>query len=562
MDHPLIKMSEAVLDTRHQADRNRVINNLNYLCVNILDYTLMDNPFNKDVASFLVAIDGERNGAIFTPRSTYKSTLLVADIIRALLIDPTQQIFFVHHRLSQAREYVAEVARHIQFNDKLRALFPPQYLPHKNEKWATADEFSMKNRPIGCRHPSLMACSINQVLTGSHPTRIYLDDLVNSDAEREITGGLDAVEDWVRKTLTNIRGLNPTCKVRLAGTPYTKSDFHWKIISRTEAGWRVYLRPVSEDPATHKPLEPESGGQPIPILIRDIPLPRYLNKSDLLTIRSDSGSSWFSQYMMLPRKDAVRIWVPEKHEHFQKPIDYNSFINKIVVINDPAPYDKSSWYANTDKKDAWAIAVIAYAMVPLKYTDDDLKNDFTNTMLSQAKITRSDYAGARLVRILIDGDFSPKWTLDQGISRAISLAYKYSTPLIAFEEPPGSAKAIKPFSTRCKEMAVAQGLGITPVQLLSTFAGKGIRIQDLAALAERYNFVMLKDTIPDKFLERFLEQARNWSGPSKHSHDDVLDAVSYLDDPAIKELLPKITRNLGAGRKQTYRPNRSLGKYF
>lgn len=526
------KMAEAKERLKTEGVRHRATQDLQFLAVDILGYDLMQGEFSTELFGFLDSNELASDVAVFAPRSAYKTTTMVCLVIQELLRNPNSQIFYIHHRLNNACELVREVGEHIASNEKLRAIWPERHLPKKDDKrFLLAEEFTLPNRLRKIRHPSLKAYSLEMNLTGQHPDVVFLDDLVNFESVRTVKGGADAIEEWVRHTLTNIRGLNANVKNRLVGTVWSDRDFHWKIISGQEPGWEVFHRAISEDPETKAPLDVDDPrSKPIPLLVPDIGEGfRYLGKNDIRKIKAKAKGYFNSQYMMVPNIDMDTPWDMSTCEHYVSDEDIYHHIQKIIIINDPSGTENVGG-------DDWAIAVIGYLVVPLEALPDELRG--LQAACEPLGVDKARASGTRVLRVLLDGRAANNWTIDQAMRINLNLAEKWSTPYIAMEEGLGAAKGL--LSRKLKEVAKRHNVRVQVLSLEDTRFGKNIRIRNLASIADEGEFLIC-NTVDERFLKKFLNQARGYSGPKSLANDDCLDAVAYLDDYAIRAWLPRAT---------------------
>lgn len=473
-----------------------------YFLAKQLGYTLMTEEFHGELGAFLDSHVEAKEVAVFAPRSSYKTTLAIVWCLQTLLRNPKAMIHYIHHKLESSQAVVRRVGEHLLHHEWLRSIWPAEHLPNiKSKQWLKADYFTLPGIQ-GNQHPSLSAHSLGQNLTGDHPTHVVLDDLVNSDSLDEF-GNSDAIRKWIEHTLTSILGVSG--KARLFGTPWSDDDYHADIM-KPESSWKYWLRAITEKDGVPCPLE--DGGIPIPILV-DPHDPRPLTAEDVLDLKRRSKRFFGSQFMMQPDRAGRRVWDPEKCEHYVGFEDIRHRIRKIFVLSDPAPLGVQDGPRRDGEKDDWAIAVVA-AIVAQK----------------------------RTVYVLLDGMADANWSFDAGLRRVRRMLDKWNTVLCGIEEPLGAGAKAKPFATRLKDICRQEALRLRSIHFKNVRMPKAYRFADFAALAECEDF-LIADCVPPKFLEQFLDQARNWAGDHSLAHDDVLDCVSLCLDPAVTELLPK-----------------------
>lgn len=495
---------------------------LYFMATEICGYTRLSPEFHGDAQGVGMCVhldrnDGKRKAAIFGPRSGYKTSTMTAFVLQQMMKNPAIQIFYIHHRIEDAKAVVAEAVNQIANNEKLREIWPPDHLPASNQKrWFSTETITLPRRrdyakqhypDLKIQHPTLSACSLGQNLTGSHPTLICMDDLVNLDSIQE-QGNAEVIRTWAQGQLANI---GTDARWRLVGTPWSDDDLHSDIM-KPDSGWKVWLRAISEDPETHEPLLPEDGGIPAPILIPNLDGRglHYLTKADVLERRRESRRFFGSQHMMVPDRAGRLIWRQDLCEHFVQWEDVEGIIRKVVVLSDPAPLGMGDKPRRDGEKDDWAYAVIGVAT-----------------------------SQKRTVYILLDGKASPNWTPDAGLRRLRGAMWDWDTPLVGIEEPRGAGQKAQHFGRRLKALCRQEAMRCVPIQFKGGNIKKEYRIADLASAAECEDFWICEDTVNKHFLEKFLDQARNYAGEGSIPHDDCIDCVAFVLDQALLEFLPK-----------------------
>lgn len=493
---------------RIERERARVCSDLFYLCSKYLGYDLMSEEFHGPIARWKDQNFHHRKLAYFSPRKSYKSTLEVGEIVQRILRDPSVTILLVHHKLSMANELVDEVAYHLQRNKKLRELIPAEHRPPTNKKFVTGgsgnnpSQFEMPGREYK-RHPTLIAASVGQDLTGAHPEVIFMDDVISAKTVEE-QGGVAGIKAWIEHTITPLVGT--TGVLRVIGTFWSTDDWYHVIMKSPD--WTFIKRAILETDGV-----PDWEGQPIPIYVRDKSSEdgrRWLTMDDVLELKREAKGNFPGQYMNDPQPKGTKPWDREKCEHFVSVPQVRKVVKTIAILMDPSPLGMGT-NRKDGKKDYWSISVVGYGR-------------FKN----------------RTIRVLLDGRASQEWSLDDGLRICKKLMKKWHARLVGIEEPRGAGQVVGFFGSRLKEMckkgSVMEHQRCLPVSFKSTQKGKSPRIIDLAAIAANEDFYINNDDWMDpEFLQLFLEQIRNWAGSNTIEFDDIVDSTAYLEDPAIQE---------------------------
>jgi hypothetical protein len=500
--------------------KDRCCRDLRYLAVDILGYNWMAGSFHREVFDFINENRDHPRVALFTPRYTYKSRIQICEIIQELLRRPDSYIALVHHKLDLARELVVEVGELLQKNEKLRELFDLKNRPGKKYnafiKASQGGEFTLPG--TGRSKPSLKGFSADQDLTGAHPDTIFLDDVISAKTV-EFFNGVEGLRQWIRHTIIPLAGAAGSLRVK--GTMWSPDDWYADIMNSKSWNWtrRAILEDKDGDPD-------ENNGLPIDIFVGDPKVEggkRHLTMEDIQRYKEEMKSHFPGQMMNNPRPEGSRPWNPAKCEHYVKLSQIRKYLKKIVILTDPAPLgltDDGSLTRKDGNKDYWSIAVVGYMR-----------------------------SANKTVRVLLDGNASQSWTLDDGLNEIRKLMRKWNVKIVGIEEPPMLPKGVSFYGKSLKEKfsraEQVMGQRVKPVRFKATHKGKAPRIFDLCSMAGMTDedgdsdplFIMCEETCDKGFLRMFLEQVRDWSGKNSIVYDDVLDSVAYLEDPAITELV-------------------------
>lgn len=478
--------------------------------------------------------------ALFGPRMSYKTTLLTVEIAQEIIRNPEVTIFYVHHRLPFASKILATVANYFVNKPKVRELLEPRYRPGGPDvdlgkrpggmqgegKYWTAHEFTLPGlKSKNSKMPTLMAYSINQQLTSTHPDIMYLDDIVNPDSVKEFEGGANGIRDWVASTLTTVMG--PRGKVRLLGTFWSDDDYHSDICKSED--WLVQVRGLYED-QEGKPCQPEHGGTLVPLRHKEAPYEFYTNE-EAEQLRRDSGQYWDSQYMMIPPSRGHQVWDPEQCEHYVKFDEVRGSLQAIAMLMDPAPLgaDNINKVIRPDK-DYWSIAIVGYGHHP------ETKRPMT---------------------VLLDGRASQSWHLQDGLQVCRELALKWRPKVIGYEDVTRGGLLggrITEVFTKNRSFRTAH---YRPRVVLFANSNKkdakAMRIVDLAYMAKNADFYISDDythkkyNMDQEFLGLFQEQMRPYTGAKSTLHDDVPDSIAFCQDENITNVirLPRLAPDYG-----------------
>lgn len=139
-----------------------------------------DGPY-QDMVAF---VDGpERQKLLMAPRGSYKSTILIAYVIRKILGDPHRR-FVWGMATSDVAKNVVETIRDLLESERVITMFGDV----TTKDWK-GNSFTIAGRQRYVKEPSLTVFAIEKNVTGNHCDELILDDLVIEQNSRT-EGGL------------------------------------------------------------------------------------------------------------------------------------------------------------------------------------------------------------------------------------------------------------------------------------------------------------------------------------------------------------------------------------
>lgn len=496
----------------YSAEYHRCLRSLWYLATEFLGYDKLSETFHKPMLAEWDRIDHRRFGynaktgllsgeteSIDTidlwPRDHIKTWCERARVIRYYMFDPTWTHTWWHAVEEMAQESGAAIGKTLQTNNDLRKLFPTGVLPARNRvKFVSGGGFSLTSNRIGDA-PSFRSWGAGSEATGGHSRGGTLDDPI----------GLNDVVDsqmptklrWYQATVCNV--IRAEGSKDVIGTRWDRDDLYAPWLNSPY--WKATVRSCLETDG-----KMDYKGTPV-----------YLTKEQVEKKRSELGEVMFAFQMMNDATpQGLRSWDPTLCEHFISEKEYRGGIT--VCLSDPAPaqvgsYKDSQWKARGDgTKNEWAIAIIRLRTV-----------------------------GARKEAILLDGDASKEWDLDQGYRRIFAMMRKWGCTRLA-EEATGQAIAL--YETRRRDIAREEGARYHPVKLAGTYRGQAKKVY-FAALCSKAkdDEFLIADSCPKGFLDGFLQQARDcvFVGDGFRNNlklDDRVNVVSFATDPEVVRLSP------------------------
>ena len=290
--------------------RNMARWNLRFLCREILGYEDVDKEVHGDLFTNLqhfpknncedvvdkfgrctVApkldcwhLEGPRNTLLLYPRGHLKTTIItIAHTIQWILNYPNVRILISTATGDQCTKMLREIKSHFQFNKKFRYYFPDYCPPAKKAAdFGSMEEFTVPNRTIHRKEPTVSTCSVGKVIAGAHYEVIKNSDLV--DKENVKTPG------QIADVIAHFGYLNPLLEradvspyhgwTDVEGTRYDFGDLYGRLLQ--SGTWRTLVRPRDGEetvwPARFpvselKRIEKEVGPQIFSAQYRNRPVP-------------------------------------------------------------------------------------------------------------------------------------------------------------------------------------------------------------------------------------------------------------------------------------------------
>ncbi len=470
--------------------------NLWLLATEILGYDKLSLTFHKPMLEEWDREDRKRfkgkhaDSLELWPRDHIKTWCQRARVIRYYLIDPTITVTWWHSVEEMAQESGAAIGITLQKNKELRALFPPGVLPSPQKvKFVAGGGFRLNSNRIGDA-PSMRTWGAGSEATGGHSRVGVLDDI--NALNDVVDSQFPAKKRWYQNTVCNVIRVSEGWKDAV-GTRWDREDT-WSDFLKS-GYWRSRVRACLETDG-----KPDYKGSPV-----------YLSQSEIDKKRAEMGELAFAFQMMNdPSPAGEKPW-SEACEHYI-PLQEAKGAGMLYCLSDPAPArvgsldDRSAKYRGDGTKDDWAIAIVKLRA-----------------------------RGQRREIVLLDGDFSKDWDLDEGYIRCFELMRKWGCRRLVDETV---GQAVAAFDKRKRELARQEGVKYTPIDLQGTYrgGGKNAYFATLCSRARSDEF-LISESCPARFLDAFLSQSRNWlplpGGRNSLRYDDIANVVSFATDPAL-----------------------------
>ena len=274
-------------------------NNLFFLAKGILGYKDMTNRTHKEFCEWMQ--NGEKRALGLMPRSHFKTTIELCEIIRCLLVDPEERILLVSESSENAEYMLREIKEHYENNELFRTVYS-NHIPKSVNNRLWNKQSIILPRKGSYREPSIDTAGITSRIVSRHYTKIFCDDLISNEAMESPT-----VMDKCRKFVNRLVSLlvHPTeSTIRIIGTRWAFHDIYSHVIENFPS-YKVFIRKaiVRTADGTVEPFFPERCSlKMFQEIIENDPLQwatQYAN-DPLDTAVTDFKKEWLQYFTVAP----------------------------------------------------------------------------------------------------------------------------------------------------------------------------------------------------------------------------------------------------------------------
>ena len=466
---------------------------------------------------------------IWIPRWHHKSTLMVVWMIQDFLIDPVAALLYWQSTNELAADVVQEVGNHLQRNDKLRSLEPIgtkvdgtsfNALPSRQKKkFLLSDQFTL-NRPVDqfSRFPSLVGKGSGTEMTGFHGKKGYLDDIIGRNTI--IDSQLPVVESWFQSTVIPVVD---DAVFRVTGTRWHADACYEKWI--VDPDWCCIVLPCA--------------------------VPEEFD-----FVANPGCIDWSKDKIVLPKDGSLKHPIYGPLEYRATQVKKLQFLQRQMGVdfepqmqNDPTPAGELPWSAECEHyctlKDAEGPGFVVTLSDPAPRAvgggnrAEKLRKDGTKNNWATCTVKLRRKGDLRQI-ILLDGEFSKEWGLDEGMDKVCDQAQKWKSREAYAEHVSTPVYLQALHDAKSRGARSGSGWRGYVIDKLENTYNANAKASYFAAMADRAKHLELWicETVPKAFVDRFLAQARRCRPQSNGSmgipFDDEINVVSFATDPYFR----------------------------
>lgn len=180
-----MKLSQTTRDMLKDV-RAKALDDFLYFRVNVLKRQfLAGNEFQEGLTAFVGSTGGKPIKVVRVPRAHGKTTAVIDDVAWRICRNRNERILLSGPTRDHARAILGALKQLVLKNHMLRRLFPDVWPedPQNDCVWWVKDRIQLV-RDVDNKNPTVETAGVDSGTTGSHYTRIYLDDQVNDDNYR------------------------------------------------------------------------------------------------------------------------------------------------------------------------------------------------------------------------------------------------------------------------------------------------------------------------------------------------------------------------------------------
>ncbi len=223
--------------------RNKARRSLLYLCTHLLGYKDVDWDIHSDLINNVQKFKGGTDVADNRGIVTYTPNVPLWELPDYINY-PDVRILISTATGDQCKKILNEIKGHFQFNKQFRYFFPDFCPPAKKAAdFGSQEEFTIPNRTLHRKEPTVSTCSVGKVIAGAHYEVIKNSDLV--DKENVKTPG------QIADVIGHFGYLNPLLErseiapfhgwIDVEGTRYDFGDLYGRL--QASGTYRAICRP-------------------------------------------------------------------------------------------------------------------------------------------------------------------------------------------------------------------------------------------------------------------------------------------------------------------------------
>lgn len=207
----------------------------------------IDPKFHRWLCN-VIQKDDDEDKLILVPRYHLKSAWIKLKIMQDILKDPGTSILLASRTGLLAKKELAWIRREFA-RPILRRLFP-DIIPDPGKEFnnwekATETELTMMRPPNQAyteQGDQLYSVGMGTTITGFHPKRVYLDDIIDDETIKSLVENQNAHEWWIY-----LQPIAAEAPFTVTGTFYHYLDLYNTMIRNQGFGKHVYIRGAKEN---------------------------------------------------------------------------------------------------------------------------------------------------------------------------------------------------------------------------------------------------------------------------------------------------------------------------
>jgi len=455
--------------------RYRARTDLFWLAKEILGFSRLNKRVHQPICDFFVhkvpglkvsqQPDPVKKRKLEDPRGHFKTSIDIADIVQWLLIDPDARILIMSGTEKLAKRMLAQVKEAFEKNPRVQALFPEYKVDY--EKVNNSEEFTLANRSVGIREPSVSIATIDSAKASVHIDILKADDLVHEN-NYQTAELLEGTIDAYKNTLPL---LEPWGFVDVIGTRYSFSDLYGWIDEQNAGEWKTSTR------AACKLIKTDGVVQ-----YTDILFPEEFTEQKLRELHKDMGAFFSYQYLNTPHVEGQQSFTEVGLLRHKIPHHHIPRTGRIFI----------TWDLGFSSREYADFSVGAVGMF--------------------------DAQGRLFILDVAVGRFSPHELVQQ----IVALYLRWRPSRVGIEKAAGSELLAPALEMYARQLGIHLPIEWIPVK--NTKGAKEERIGSLQPLLDRDRLYFSANIPQDKWDELVKQFVRF----PRYVHKDIPDAISML----------------------------------
>lgn len=197
------------------------LRDLYFFARGILGYRDIVPRVHRDLCAYMQQND--RRSLILMPRSHFKTTVGLADVLRRVCADPNIRVLIANESAKNASSMLEEIKQHVTNNERFRRIYSKIIPKNVNETTWSKEAILLPRTLIG-REPTISTIGVGGAVVSAHFNFMHFDDLIGEEALHS-PAVMNRAISWLNHSVSLL--IKPEDDIlRLVGTRWAYNDLY------------------------------------------------------------------------------------------------------------------------------------------------------------------------------------------------------------------------------------------------------------------------------------------------------------------------------------------------